>query len=245
MKSAFSLGIAVFLLGAASGVLGLRLATERVSPPPDSAEPATTVDRSIQQFSVTEQGLHFTARPTDTLARLTDDAKSVVGVRVFDPWTGDVQTAQSVDLIWTRQEKLYDQPEATSLAAYRTPAIEGLTVQETKELAIDGRPALKQLYTIQVDVPGPFGSTSRQPLPNQLRYVIQNGERFLIIRAPGTRQGFLDAVAKSLTFNAPTTVPGSPTNSVPVDSSQPDTGRPIDSAAPATTQGRTIDLETE
>lgn len=248
MKSALSLSLAVFLLGAALGGLGFKVWTDRQATVQTKSAPtgAAAVDRSQQTVAIAEQDVQLTIRQTDAVARIKGEAEAVIGVRVFDTWSGDPNTAtSSVDLIWERQEQLFDQPEATTLDAFRQPTTPGLTINETKELTIDGRPALKQLYSIEVEVPGPFGSTSKQPLPNQLRYVIADGERFLVLRAPGSRQTFLDAVALSLKFKAAGAGAGSPTSGISVDSPQPSSGHPISSPLPVTGTGSAIELKAQ
>lgn len=203
MKQAVSFGLAILILGIVLGVAGIRVAMDRF----DLWRPATaTIARqalhpSTKTVPILEQRLSFVVRSTDALIRLAgSDKDKVVGIRVYDSYTGDGQTTPGVDVIWERQAELFDQPDATDLEAYRHPSVEGLSIQQTKDLTIDGRPAIKQLYTATLKVPGPLGSTTQKSLPNQLRYVIADGERFLIVRTAAERQTFLDAIATSLTF---------------------------------------------
>lgn len=240
MKSALSLSLAVFILGAALGGLGFKVWVDHKTRS-QSIQTTSSPSRNQQTVAVSEQGVELTIRPTDSVARIKGEGEAIIGVRVFDTWSGDPNTAtSSIDLIWERQAKLSDQPEATTLDAFKAPTTPGLTVNETKELTIDGRPALKQLYSAEVEVPGPFGSTSKQPLPGQLRYVIQDGERFLILRAPGSQQTFLDAVALALKFKAGGPSLGSSTSEIPVDITQPSS-----SPLPVTGTGSAVDLQAQ
>lgn len=245
MKSALSLGIAVFVLGAALGAIGLKVWLDR-HPVEPVTQGASVIDRSVQSVRIDEQGLLLSIRKTDSLARIKGEGDQIIGARIFDTWSGDQNTASSsIDLIWERQEKFFDQPDVKNLDGYRKPTTQGLTIQETKELMIDGRPALKQLYTMQLEVPGPFGSTSKQPVPNQLRYVIADGERFLILRAPGSQQTFLDAMAQSLTFTNKSATPSPAVDSISVDGSGEASGTAIDGELPVATDGNTIDLQAQ
>lgn len=162
---------------------------------------ARTPDDGLKAAVVAEQGLNFRIRPTDTVGRLTDEASTVIGVRIFDPLNGEIADAPHVDVVWQRQTAFQDLPQATSFDDYKNQKSDDFTVDQAKELIIDGHPAIKQSYVAQVEVPGPFGTKQRRPVPG-LRWVIDRGEgEFLILRSSIGAQKYLDLVALSLTFS--------------------------------------------
>ncbi len=203
MNQTLQLGAMLLVLGLAlgsGGVVGYQRyrGEHSVTSPVEGTR--TPPDDGLKAVVVSEEGLNLRVRPTDSVGRLTDDANEVIGVRIFDPLNGEIADAPHVDVVWTRQAAFQDLPNATSLNQFKDQGGDDFKVEQSKELTIAGRPAVKQLYTAQVEVSGPFGTTQKQPLPG-LRWVIDRGDgEFLILRSTPAAQKYLDLVATNLTF---------------------------------------------
>jgi hypothetical protein len=205
MKLTVQLFVMGFLLGGALGAGGYvgyeRYQAEHQPAETGTVKGAKTPDDGLKAANVPEQGLNLRIRPTDTVGRLTDGANTVIGARIFDPLNGEITDAPHVDVIWQRQAAFQDLPAATSFDEYKNQQSTDFTVDQAKELEIDGRPAVKQSYVTQVEVPGPFGSSQKKPLPG-LRWVIDRGDgEFLILRSTLAAQKYLDLVTLNLTFS--------------------------------------------
>jgi len=201
MSNQIQAAVLVFLLGGALGVGGYHLyQTQVVDQAATTIEPAKSSTNGLTTQPVPQLGLVIQRRPTDQIAVIQGENKESVGMRVFDPLAGDVNTAPHVDIITVRQAKLYDQPEAKTLDEYKKPTVAGLEIKETKEITIADHAAIKQLYQGTVDVPGPFGSTQQQPIAG-LRWVVEREPgTYVVLRSTVESQGLLDLVAQQLTF---------------------------------------------
>ena len=226
-KAAIGLFILGILLGGSGGWLIARPATSSpgVLPSPKSSVPVGWQETNVVFDD--HYAILLNIRQTDRVARLKD-ADTIIGFKVFDQYVP--QGGAAVDIVTKRVEEYFDLPSATSFDEYKQNR-DGLTIQENREVTIHGQRAVKQLYTASIGQKRSDGAIFKRPQANLLRYVIEGPDhQYLILKASGAAQTYLDAIALSIQIVPRSQVNKSTDVQLHVDANEPTDIQPTNGA---------------
>lgn len=191
----FAIGMLVLGLALGGGA-GWFLGQPDSQPLPE-ATGSSQLPEGFHEVTILSAGLKLALRQTDQVANLKYEGKKI-GYKLVDRYA--TATGAQVDIILDRVEDFFDLPTAKNLDAYREN-VNGLNIQKTIDVSINGWKGLKQLYTAQLGQKRGDGTIIKRPTGGLLRYVIlAPDDRIILLKSSGAFQTYLDTVAANLHF---------------------------------------------